>query len=225
MFTRAYASFIRVAFLTAVVGSTFLGCAGRQRKSELLMLQEELSQKTTKVNELEQENAELKNNLSRFGGIETLGFEPETAKAMLESELAGTGVTVQSTGLQIRLLLPSATLFSPGQATLKTTAEAPLKKVAGTIRTDFPNAIVRMEGHTDNTPIKKAKKKFRSNWELSATRAATVAHFFVNECGFDPTRIYIAGFGEYRPVDSNKTETGRQKNRRVEIVILSRDSS
>lgn len=214
----------RVACLAPIVVATFIGCAGRQRKSELLMLQEELDQQSTRAKELEQENAELRNKLDRFGGTETLAFEPETAKAMLESKLAGTGVTVQATGMQIRLLLPSTTLFNPGQTILKPAAKTPLKKVASTIKADFPNAIIRVEGHTDNVPIKKLKKKFGSNWELSATRAATVAHFFVNECSFDPTKIYIAGFGEYRPITSNKTEAGRQKNRRVEIVILSRDS-
>ncbi|MGR3309342.1 MAG: OmpA/MotB family protein [Candidatus Brocadiales bacterium] len=225
MLTRPYSSFLLVAFLTPIVIVTFLGCAGRQRKSELLMLQGELGQQSMIISELEQENTELKDKLNRFSSIETLGFEPEAAKALLESKLAGTGVTVQATGLQIRLLLPSTTLFSTGKATLKATAKAPLKKVARTIKVDFPYAIVRVEGHTDNIPIKKVKKKFRSNWELSAARAATVAHFFVKECFFDPTKIYIAGFGEYLPIASNKTKAGRQKNRRVEIVILSEDAS
>lgn len=224
MFIRPYASFLRVAFLMTIVVATFLGCAGRQRKSELLMLQEELDQKSTRVNELEQENAELRNKVGKFESAEMSGFEPEVVKAMLESKLAGTGVTVHATGRQIRLLLPSTALFGAGQTILKEGAKTPLKKVASAIKTDFPTAIVRVEGHTDNVPIKKLKKKFRSNWELSAVRAATLAHFFVNECRFDPTKIYIAGFGEYRPVTSNKTKTGREKNRRVEIVILSRDA-
>lgn len=223
MFTRPYSSF-RVAFLMLIIVATFLGCAGRQRKSQLLMLQEELDQKSTRVNELEQENAELKNNLDKLGGVGTLGFEPETAKATLESKLAATGVTVQLAGRQIRLLLPSNTLFGAGQTTLKAEAKSPLKKIASTIKTDFPTAIVRVEGHTDNVPIKKLKKKYSSNWELSAVRAAAVAHFFVNECNIDPTKIYISGFGEYRPIASNKTKAGQQKNRRVEIVILSRDA-
>lgn len=224
MITRQVSSFLQVVLLAPIVMVMFLGCAGRQRKSELLLLQEDLNQQGTRIGELEQENAELRNKLDEFGGVEVLAFEPETTKDILESKLAGTGVTVQATGLQIRLLLPSSTLFSSGQTTLKATAKAPLKKVASIIKTDFPNAVVRVEGHTDNVPIKKVKKKFRSNWELSAARAATVAHFFVNECRFDPTKIYIAGFGEYRPITSNKSSAGRQKNRRVEIVILQRDA-
>ncbi len=224
MFIRQCSSFLRAAFLMTIVAGMFLGCAGRQRKSELLMLQEELGQKSERVNELEQENAELRNKVGKFEGAEIPGFEPEAAKALLESKLAGTGVTVQTTGRQIRLLLPSATLFGVGQTTLKEGAKSPLKKVASAIKTNFPTAVVRVEGHTDSAPIKKLKKKYKSNWELSAVRAATVAHFFVSECSFDPTKIYIAGFGEYRPIASNKNKAGQQKNRRVEIVILSRDA-
>ena len=225
MLTRYCSSFLRITILMSIIVTTFFGCAGGQRKSELLLLQEDLHHQSIRINELEQENVDLSTKLSKFGGVEMLAFETETAKAQLKSKLAGTGVTVQTTGTHIRLRLPSSTLFSSGQATLKAAAKTPLRRIANTIRADFPHAIVRVEGHTDNTPVKKVKKKFRSNWDLSAARAATVAHFFVNECRFDRTKIYIAGFGEYRPLTSNKTKTGRQKTRRVEIVILSRDAS
>jgi chemotaxis protein MotB len=224
MLTRPYSSFLRIAFLTPIIVVTFLGCAGSQRKSELLMLQGELTQQNTRVYELEQENAELSNRLDRLGGPETLAFEPEAARALLESKLAGTGVTVQTSGLRVRLLLPSTVLFGAGKTTLNPKAKTTIKKIGSTIKTDFPNAIVRIEGHTDNTPIKKIKKKFSSNWELSIARAATVARFLVDKCSFDPAKIHIAGLGEFRPIANNKTKAGRRKNRRVEIVILSRDA-
>jgi chemotaxis protein MotB len=75
-------------------------------------------------------------------------------------------------------------------------------------------------GYTDNKPIKKLKKKFKSNWELSSARAGSVLHYLINKGHIKPQNIYLAGFGEYHPVSSNSTAAGRKKNRRVAIVVL-----
>ncbi len=75
-----------------------------------------------------------------------------------------------------------------------------------------------MEGHSDDQPIHNAV--FASNWELSAARAMTVLLLLVNETHYDPTRISVAGYGPYRPVADNGTLEGRQKNRRVDLVVL-----
>ncbi len=91
-----------------------------------------------------------------------------------------------------------------------------LKQLALTLK-PFPNAI-RVEGHTDNRPIKSAA--FTSNWELSAARAASVVHLFTDS-GMDPHRLAIVGLGEYRPAYPNDTEQNRNLNRRVLLVILS----
>ena len=90
------------------------------------------------------------------------------------------------------------------------------------LRNNFPTATIRVEGYTDNQPIQKLKDKFESNWELSAARATSVLRYLVNQGHIDPSRIYLAGFGEYHPVASNNTATGRAKNRRVGIVVLTK---
>jgi len=81
---------------------------------------------------------------------------------------------------------------------------------------NFPNPI-RVEGFTDSVPINTVA--FPSNWELSAGRAASVVHLFTNE-GVEPRRMASIGFGEYRPIADNSTPEGRNKNRRVVIVVL-----
>ena len=78
--------------------------------------------------------------------------------------------------------------------------------------------MIRIEGHTDNVPI--SKSGWKSNWDLSAARAVSVLHYIVDEHNIEPTRLSATGYGEYHPVDSNETKEGRQRNRRVEIVIL-----
>jgi chemotaxis protein MotB len=80
----------------------------------------------------------------------------------------------------------------------------------------LPNSI-DVEGHTDNIPIK--NELFPSNWELSASRAASVVHLFTRY-GVNPKRLSSIGYAEFRPVASNATSEGRLRNRRVKIVVL-----
>ncbi|HHW18203.1 MAG TPA: OmpA family protein, partial [Firmicutes bacterium] len=77
---------------------------------------------------------------------------------------------------------------------------------------------IRVEGHTDNWPI--STDKFPSNWELSTARATNVVRFLIEEAGIQPERLQAAGYGEYHPIDSNDTPEGRQRNRRVDVILM-----
>ncbi|MBS5938110.1 chemotaxis protein MotB [Clostridium sartagoforme] len=77
---------------------------------------------------------------------------------------------------------------------------------------------IRIEGHTDNVPIR--NEYFSSNWQLSSTRASNVVEYLINNGGISPDRLSAVGYGEYRPVADNSTNQGRSKNRRVDILIL-----
>ena len=86
--------------------------------------------------------------------------------------------------------------------------------------TDGGDETIRIEGHADTVRIgPKLKKKYFSNWELSTGRASSVVRYFLDRHGIEPTRMEAVGFSKYRPVASNDTEEGRQRNRRVEIVL------
>ena len=98
----------------------------------------------------------------------------------------------------------------PGQSDLILQAAAILKR---------HGARLRVEGHSDAQPIHTAM--FSSNWELSAARAMTVLLLLVNDAHYDPTALSMAGYGPYRPVGDNQTAEGRQKNRRVNLVVVS----
>jgi chemotaxis protein MotB len=84
------------------------------------------------------------------------------------------------------------------------------------------NRPLRIEGHTDDVPI--STREFRSNWELSTARAATVIRFLTERVGFDPRRLSAAGYGEFHPRVANDTPENRARNRRVDIVILEASS-
>ncbi len=77
---------------------------------------------------------------------------------------------------------------------------------------------IRIEGHTDNVPIKNSR--FPSNWELSTARATAVISYMIEKFGLQPDQLSAAGYAEYRPVAANDTEEGRASNRRVDIVVL-----
>ena len=115
--------------------------------------------------------------------------------------------------------IKSSVLFPTGSAELTLAARPVLAKIARILK-DLPNPL-RVEGHTDSRPIK--TRRFPCNWELSASRAASVVRLFA-AAGINPRRLSAVGFGPYRPVASNKDEAGRAKNRRVAIVVLAQEA-
>lgn len=123
-------------------------------------------------------------------------------------------VTQDERGLVITLL--DSVLFTPGNATLSDSAKKALATVASKLKT-LPNDV-RIEGHTDNTPIQTAL--YPNNWYLSTARATSIVEYFVKAHQFSPKRLSAAGYGEYHPVASNSTIEGKQKNRRVDIIVL-----
>src|SRR5690606_24437948 len=125
-------------------------------------------------------------------------------------------IVVRRHGLWVEVEIRTDILFPSGVATLSPSAELVLEQLAATLA-PFPNPI-RVEGHTDNRPIN--TRAFPSNWELSAARAASVVHLFTR-AGLRPERLAVIGLGEYRPIETNDTPEGRNKNRRVVLVILS----
>lgn len=144
--------------------------------------------------------------------------ELQAAKAELEKRLKGKeGVSV---GLDERGLVVTfidEVLFDSGKANVKPNAYDALNKVTKVINSQVKDRNIAIEGHTDNEPIKKSG--WKSNWELSTARATSVLHYLENK-GTSPHRLQATGYGEYHPVASNDTVEGRQKNRRVEIIIL-----
>ena len=208
--------FVRCFFLSLMV--LFVGCA------ELKSLREEKIVMNQRMGELQRDRDDLNSryNLSEQERARLLEERDrlENARRSMEERLSGSGATVRIKEGKLSVMLPSSILFNSGQTKLKKAAKSSLTKVCNALKKDFPNATIRIEGHTDSDPLKRTKKVYNSNWELSALRAANVLHYLVDSCHLDPEKLYIAGFGKYQPVASNKSKAGKKKNRRVEIVIL-----
>jgi len=136
----------------------------------------------------------------------------------LRQEIASGKMRVTLEGRGLVVSLQQATFFPSGEDTIDPATYPSLEKVATAVR-QLPNPV-RFEGHTDAMPIHTAR--FRNNWDLSAARAIAVLALMTDRFRVPLQRLAVAGYAETIPVAANDTEQGRSRNRRVDIVILSR---
>ncbi len=118
----------------------------------------------------------------------------------------------------VQVDLKSDILFASGVGNVAPTAE-PVIGALAQVLVGFPNEV-RVEGHTDNRPIRSAV--FRSNWELSAARAASVVHL-LTDSGVAARRLSVVAHAEQVPLRDNDTDEGRTANRRVVLRVLNSD--
>jgi chemotaxis protein MotB len=121
--------------------------------------------------------------------------------------------------LQSEILFPSgkAKLTNKGMSTLYSIYRE-LSKMYDKIPQDI-NWVLRVDGHTDNIPVKTTT--YKSNWDLAAARAISVTEYLVS-AGLPEERVIAASFGEHHPIASNKSKKGRQQNRRIEFKLTNK---
>ncbi|MBE3598015.1 MAG: OmpA family protein [Limnochordaceae bacterium] len=135
---------------------------------------------------------------------------------VVEAEGLGEGVKLVPEERGIVVRFADRVLFDLGKDELRPESMRALDVVAGVLK-QIPNDV-RVEGHTDNLPIH--NERFASNWELSVARATRVVRYLIERHGLTPARLSAAGYGEFHPLVPNTSEANRQKNRRVDVVIL-----
>jgi chemotaxis protein MotB len=124
-------------------------------------------------------------------------------------------ITLEEGDNQIIIRLMGESTFDSGKAEIRPQLKPLLEKIAQTLGEADGDIIIA--GHTDNVPI--LHGPYKTNLRLSSARAAAVAEFLLAHSKINPKRISTMGFGEHRPINTNLTAEGRQKNRRVEIII------
>lgn len=152
------------------------------------------------------------------GEEQRLGYLATVIEDILADYVEQSLVEVKISDNRIMVDMKDKMLFPSGSAQLSRSALQVLRDLSQ-ILANLPNQI-QVEGNTDDRPIH--TEEFPSNWELSAARAASVVHLMAR-MGIAPQRMSAIGYGEYRPVASNDSEEGRQKNRRVTLVVLGRN--
>jgi len=144
--------------------------------------------------------------------------EKNSLQKQLSSTVAELGLT-DSVKMKItlgyaQLEIQDKILFKSSEANLLSAGNELLKKLAPLL--DQSLGLIYIEGHTDNRPIK--TKQFPSNWELGATRATSVLHYLVSQ-NLNSSRLRAITFADTKPIADNSTKEGRERNRRVSIVI------
>jgi chemotaxis protein MotB len=168
-------------------------------------------------NSVPKANPEVQKSLEPAAAIQELSKPLEVLKSTLQKEIGDGSVRLALEHRGLVIELEAGAFFPSGGATLGSTAYPTVKKVAAVLNT-LPNAL-RLEGHTDSLPINNAR--FQSNWELSAARSIAMLRFLNEQFGVVTERMAIVGYADTEAIDSNDTEAGRERNRRVDIVIVS----
>jgi chemotaxis protein MotB len=134
----------------------------------------------------------------------------ETARA----DIASGVIAIHQSESGMVISLQEAGFFESGAADIRPSALQVLYRIAAVL----PESSLRVEGHTDNIPIN--TPRFASNWELSSSRASSIARLLLLHSKVHPEQMSVAGYAEFHPVASNATLEGRARNRRVDLVLL-----
>ena len=144
----------------------------------------------------------------------------EKLKKEIDSWTAANGLdrkvqtAVDRRGLVVRVLTDDV-LFTSGSAAVKPESDKLLDALSRLLKTQVRNPI-QVEGNTDTVPV---SGTYPTNWELSTARATAIVRDLIRR-GVWPDRLSATGYADRNPIASNATEAGRQRNRRVEIVVL-----
>ena len=229
-----------IAVLAVMVIATGCVSTGKFEKmqadknGEIAELQKQKAAQETQVKSLTQQKSKLEQDNA---SLEQKNKEMAQQKAALETAtqerqkqydalVHGLAKEVEKGQLQVRQYqnmlsvdLAEQIFFDSGKAALKAGGKDVLKTVADALK-GYENKIIRVVGHTDNVKLAKSlQATFPTNWELSVARATNVVRF-LQDAGIPPERMIPSGRGEYEPVAPNDTPEGRQKNRRIEIMLI-----
>jgi chemotaxis protein MotB len=134
----------------------------------------------------------------------------------LNEEIKAGSVSIETEGMKVIVHIKENASFESGFADVRPEFIPALTKIASLVNDE--SGDITISGHTDDVPI--ANDQFRSNWDLSTSRAVSVAHEFMQLSELSPEKIIVTGHADTRPVAPNDTEEGRARNRRVEITIV-----
>ncbi len=193
---------------------------GSETSEELAAAQETMDQLSGELQAKDAQLADMTSAVEREKAqqkalMEAYDKEHQDLKT-LSANMPG-NIQVVSDGDTVTFTILSEVLFDSGRAELTDEGKGTLQQAARAIRTDFPDALIEVRGHTDSVPIRYSG--YKSNWELSCARALAVVHFLAEAGDFKPGNLTVVGCADTRPVASNDNSDGRRKNRRAEIVV------
>ena len=220
-------TFVGVALLGLIATIFAGGCT--DYKAQSIKLQNQNDQLKVDNDGLRKQITDTENRNDELGFLvqanEKTISEKNERIALLEGKLGkAPDVTITATGWERgtfgdKISVGSDVLFGSGKATLSKTGKNALLRVVRDIKSTYPNLPVRVYGYTDSDPIKRSRRKWKDNLDLSANRAMAVTRYLITN-GIPKANIETIAMGDSRFVASNKTRTGKAKNRRVDIMVV-----
>jgi chemotaxis protein MotB len=226
---------LRISIAVLAAGIIASGCVSTgtfkkmeaDKNKEIAALQQQKSAVESQKKDMEQQSKAQQQQLAQLEQQRAaLVTANQQRQQQYDALVQGLAKEVEKGQLQVRQYrnmlavdLAEQIFFDSGRATLKAGGKDVLKKVAEALK-GYESKIIRVVGHTDNVKVAKSLQgTFPTNWELSVARATNVVRF-LQDSGIPPERMIPSGRGEYEPVASNDTPEGRQKNRRIEIMLI-----
>jgi chemotaxis protein MotB len=226
---------LRISIAVLAAGFIASGCVSTgtykkmeaDKNGEIAALQQQKSAVESQKKGLEQQSKTQQQQLAQLEQQRAaLVAANQQRQQQYDALVQGLAKEVEKGQLQVRQYqnmlavdLAEQIFFDSGRATLKAGGKDVLKKVADALK-GYESKIIRVVGHTDNVKVAKSLQgTFPTNWELSVARATNVVRF-LQDSGIPPERMIPSGRGEYEPVAPNDTPEGRQKNRRIEIMLI-----
>jgi len=207
----------------------------RRLLNELQTAQEDLATKERMLKELEASvagqrqdvnrlTAELEARNARLVEMERMLNEKDRVLDELRERVAeallgfeGQGLTVTRRDGKVYVSMDEKLLFQSGSTVVDPNGVRALQQLSQVLARN-PDISIMIEGHTDDVPFRKGSS-IKDNWDLSVLRATSIVRILLESSGIDPTRLTVAGRGEYLPVDPADTPEARRKNRRTEIIL------
>lgn len=190
-------------------------------EKQLQATREQLRSATAQLAEVREERQSADNQVKALqASLRQRGsvlITPNTSGLGELPQISLPGVDVRRDGEVIRVELSGARMFESGDARLRPGAEETLAGVAAELAKLYPRQIIGVEGHTDPDPA--VGGGWRSNHQLSAARAMAVYDVLASRTALEPRQLFVVGHGPNHPVVSNASDAGKQRNRRVELVV------
>ncbi len=190
-------------------------------QDELVATRGQLKTSTDQLATLRDTNNQLQTKTSALVASvqRRAGAEIRSNNSLLKNLTVGNmpGVQVRQDGDVVRVEIAGAQVFMPGSHYLISGGDPLLQSVATDLRRNFPDHLIGIEGHTDNTPTH--SQQFPSNHHLSAAQALSVYNALVQRGTMPAQQLFVIGHGANHPVVSNATESGKARNRRIEFVV------
>jgi chemotaxis protein MotB len=198
----------------------------QELQADVRQINIEITQLKAENQKLERENEELEMTLAEYERIQRkaaglMDIAIRRIHEVLREEIETGKVRVFKGSMGIVLDITGEDMFDMGSVEINSGGSVILSKVA-VLLDELDGYLVGIVGNADSKPIvtPSLKKRFPTNWELSAHRGAVIVRHLLSRSSVSPRRMVVMGLGEFQPIDTNKTVGGRGNNRRVDVVLL-----